>query len=265
MSDAPRWLAAAAVAAVSVTIGVGVAAAASWPRQGEPVAVVTVKVTHTSVVDPDPVVTPTPSPTEPAFDMAAQSVDDAGSLWVVVNKRRPIDPLSYAPRDLVRLTVPGSGAMMRRAAAEALDRMSDAASKAGARFLVSTAYRSHSIQDGLYRTYVAQNGRAYADRVSARAGFSEHQTGLAVDVYDPAGCRLTACYANTKSGKWVAEHAPEFGFLVRYPDGEEEVTGYRYEPWHLRYVGTELAAEMRARGAATLEEFFGLPAAPDYA
>jgi len=263
MPDRPRWLAVAALVAVGAVIGVGAAAAFAGSRNDEPLPRVTVAVTHTPVTTRTP--TATPSPTEPGFDASARSVDEAGSLWVVVNKARPIDPLRYVPGDLVRLDVPGTSATMRKAAAKALAHMYDAASKAGARFLVSTAHRSYAIQDGIYRTYVAQKGRAYADRLSARAGYSEHQTGLAVDIYDPTGCRLTVCYANTKSGRWVAEHAAEYGFVIRYPDGKEQVTGYRFEPWHLRYVGTALAGELRARGIATLEEFFALPAAPDYA
>lgn len=262
MPDRPRWLGVAALIAVGAIVGICAAAAFTGSRDGEPVATVTVAVTHTAVVTRAP--TPSASPSEAGFDSGAHAVDAADSLWVVVNKERPIDPLRYVPPDLVHLDVPGTSATMRKAAAQALARMFRSASKDGAGFLVSTAYRSHAIQDGIYRTYVAQRGRPYADRLSARAGFSEHQTGFAVDVYDPKGCRLTVCYADTKSGRWIAAHATEFGFIIRYPDGKEAVTGYRFEPWHLRYVGKPLAAEMKARGIATLEEFFGLPAAPDY-
>ena len=78
------------------------------------------------------------------------------------------------------------------------------------------------------------------------------------------GARSSACFAETKSGKWLVVHAAEFGFIERYPEGATDITGYKWEPWHWRYVGVELAQYMRDEKIATLEEVFGLPAAPDY-
>lgn len=153
---------------------------------------------------------------------------------------------------------------MRREAADALARMSADAAAAGAGFSVSTAYRSRGAQSTLYEGYVERSGQGEADRFSARPGYSEHQTGLAADINDASACDLRACFADTVAGRWVAEHAADYGFIVRYPDGKEDVTGYIYEPWHVRYVGEQLARELDGGRAGTLEEYFGLDAAPDY-
>jgi zinc D-Ala-D-Ala carboxypeptidase len=94
-------------------------------------------------------------------------------------------------------------------------------------------------------------------RYSARPGHSEHQTGLAIDVSGLDGrCQAEPCFAGTPAGRWLARHAPDFGFVVRYPEGKESVTGYMYEPWHLRYVGVPDAQAM-SRDGRTLEEHLG--------
>jgi D-alanyl-D-alanine carboxypeptidase len=111
---------------------------------------------------------------------------------------------------------------------------------------------------------VEKNGWWWADRSSARAGYSEHQTGWAVDLYDSDVCRLKRCFGRSAAGTWVAAHAWEYGFIIRYPDGAVDITGYIWEPWHLRYVGIELSTEMHETGVQTLEEFFGLGPAPSY-
>jgi len=211
-----------------------------------------------ATADPAPVASPSPS-----FDTAAHSLTDPGSIWVVVNKLNPLDPIDYEPADLVTVgSVPG-GVRLREEAADALAALYAAADAEGAGFSASTAYRDHAFQASLYSTYVGRSGEASAERYSARAGHSEHQTGLAVDIHSE-GCRLEACFGDTAAGRYVAEHAWEHGFIVRYPEDAEGITGYIHESWHLRYVGFELAAEMRERGVATMEEFFGLDPAPDY-
>jgi D-alanyl-D-alanine carboxypeptidase len=108
-------------------------------------------------------------------------------------------------------------------------------------------------------------GQAEADRTSARPGYSEHQTGLAFDVEVSGGkCHLEKCLGETPDGKWVAANAYKYGFIVRYPEGKENVTGYDYEPWHLRYVGTDLASEMHTKSVQTLEEFFNISGGKNY-
>lgn len=208
---------------------------------------------------------PAPAPPPPADaplvdGLVHPSIDDPGSRWVVVNKLRPLDPLGYAPPDLVDL---GSGYQLRAEAAQAIARLQAEAAAAGLDVAVLSAYRSYDRQLGLFAGAVARFGEQGAEQRSARPGHSEHQTGLAVDV-GGGGCDIERCFGDTREGRWVVANAHRHGFLVRYPDGSQGVTGFQYEPWHLRYVGPELATEMHVTGVATLEEFFGLPAAPDY-
>jgi len=202
--------------------------------------------------------TPTPSPT-PTFNKSLYPIDQASSLWVVVNKTRPLNPVNYVPA-LAALNLPGGG-QMRPEAAAALQRMfADYQAQTGDHFTVVSPYRSYTTQVSVYNGWVTRLGKAQADRQSARPGYSEHQTGLAVDV-DTA---VSQSFGATAPGKWIAANSWQYGFIVRYPDGLEPVTGYEYEPWHLRFIGPELATEMHTTGVQTLEQFFGLPDAPDY-
>ena len=208
--------------------------------------------------DPAPTTPATTSP--PGFDRTRLSIDDPDSSWVVVNKLRPLAPLDYAPSDLVDA---GGGNQLRAEAARAMAAMQAGASAAGLSISVESAYRSYDYQRGLFTNAVARFGQEGAERRSARPGYSEHQTGLAADL-GGGGCDIETCFADTAEGQWVVANGHRFGFVIRYPDGSQPITGYKFEPWHVRYVGEELATEMHARGVATLEEFFGLPAAPQY-
>lgn len=215
---------------------------------------------HTTTAGPSP----TPSP---AFDRAARSIDDPASLWVVANKLRPLDPTGYAPADLVPVPIPYVyEPVLRTEAASAAVALVEAAAAEGIALQSQSAYRSYDSQVRVYNGWVAQLGQEAADRTSARPGHSEHQTGLAIDFSaSPAQCTLDQCFADTPQGQWLAANAWRFGFHLRYPEGATPVTGYEFEPWHYRYVGPELAAELHESGILTLEEFFGLPPAPDYA
>lgn len=211
--------------------------------------------------------TPTASPT-PTFDASRLSIDDPTSLWVVVNKLRPLNPSDYAPSDLVRVPVPyANEPFLRQEAADAVVAMFAAAeAEAGLRMQSQSAYRSYSVQVRVYNSIVASRGQEYANVRSARPGHSEHQTGLVIDISSvPSVCALDPCFGDTEHGRWLAANAHRFGFHLRYPPGMTEITGYAYEPWHWRYVGVELATELYESGVLTLEEFFGLPAAPTYA
>jgi D-alanyl-D-alanine carboxypeptidase len=203
-----------------------------------------------------PSTTPTPTPT---FDKGQLSIDQAASLWVVVNKTRPLNPTTYAPA-LAALNLPGGGQMRPEAAAALRQMFADYQAQSGAQLKVVSAYRSYSTQVSTYNGWVSRLGKAQADRQSARPGFSEHQTGLAVDINTGAD----QGFGKTPAGLWLAANSYRYGFVVRYPDGQEPVTGYEYEPWHFRFVGVDLATEMHTTGVPTLEQFFGLPAAPDY-
>ncbi|TQL43458.1 D-alanyl-D-alanine carboxypeptidase [Leucobacter komagatae] len=210
--------------------------------------------------------TPTPTAEPHAFDRGAQSIDDPASLWVVSNKARPLNPIDWAPGDLVATNgVENEFAQpLREPAARAVEALIGGAKEAGHSVWIISAYRDYATQVALYDGYVNRDGAAAADRYSARPGHSEHQTGLVVDLDDHGSCYLDGCFGDTPAGSWLAENAADYGFIVRYPEGKEQVTGFMPEPWHFRYVGPDLALEMRDQGVTTLEEFFGLPAAPDY-
>lgn len=191
-----------------------------------------------------------------------RDVDHGASASVVVNKKRPLAPKAYAPTPLHPV---GGGVQLRDDAAGAFQRMSRAAAGQGVQLVPVSGYRDYASQDALYRGYTQRYGQATADSLSARPGHSEHQTGLALDVGAPDGaCGLLACFENTPQGRWVAQHAHEYGFLVRYPKDRTASTGYACEPWHLRYVGKETAASVKRSGAPDLETYLGLPRAPRY-
>lgn len=210
---------------------------------------------------PSPVPAPAEGPVDappPAtgLDLTEHSPSDPDSPWVVVNKRRPLDPIDYEP-DLTVVR----GYLVRTDAAPDLAALLDAADADGVRLTLRSAYRGYPKQVEVYEGWVAQLGAEQADEVSARPGHSEHQTGLGVDVGGTTRpeCDFEACFGETVEGRWVADHAAEFGLLVRYTRQNSAGTGYAPEPWHLRWVGRELAAHMRATGVTTLEEVFDVP------
>ncbi|MGW9270646.1 MULTISPECIES: M15 family metallopeptidase [unclassified Microbacterium] len=197
------------------------------------------------------------------------SLTDPARVWVVVNKGLPLTPADYEPAllDAVPLQMTTPSGLVRPDVAAAVGAMADAAQAAGVgRLGANNGYRSYGLQVSTYDSHVRAQGQAEADAGSARPGHSEHQTGLALDVVAcDAGCGGLDGFGGTGQSDWVAAHAWEFGFIVRYEDVGTPVTGYAPEPWHLRYVGVDLAAAYHEGGYHTLEEFFGLPAAPDYA
>lgn len=205
------------------------------------------------------------------FNKSQYSLTDPSSLWVIVNKQRALTPHTYVPELVVpsiqlRSNITSDERQVRPVVADALKSLTDEAKADGVTFTLESGYRSYQFQVNLYNHYVSVQGKAVADSQSARPGYSEHQTGLAADlggVTKPA-CNVEDCYKSTPEGQWLAANAYKYGFIIRYPEGKQAVTGYIYEPWHLRFVGTNLSTEMHASGASTMEEFFGLPAAADY-
>lgn len=196
------------------------------------------------------------------------ALDDPARVWAVINKSRPNAPLDYRPAavalpDGVRSI---EGGALRTDAATALSQMVAAAAAAGVgEVALLSGFRSYETQQTSYANQVDAQGAEGADLASARPGFSEHQSGLAGDVVACADtCGTLDDLAATPQGAWIAEHAWEYGWITRYEDGFTPITGYSPEPWHLRYVGTDLARAYHEGGWHTLEEFFGLPAAPVY-
>ena len=212
---------------------------------------------------------PTDTPFTPSFNKNTYSLTEPSSIWFIANKHYAL-PATYRPSDLVVPGVPqrhaaAQGNTLRTIAVEQLKQLITDAHAAGLQLEFGSGFRSYEYQSQLYNGYVASMGKDEADRSSARPGHSEHQTGLALDfVRTDDACHLEACFADTNEGKWLATHAYEYGYLLRYPSDKESVTGYMYEPWHFRYIGKELAAEMHTQNITTLEEFFGLEAAPGY-
>ncbi|MFZ0530248.1 MAG: M15 family metallopeptidase [Propionicimonas sp.] len=141
--------------------------------------------------------------------------------------------------------------------ASALKKMTAAARAAGVRVVVRSGYRSYATQSGIYQRALRNYPSvASAKRYNAPPGASEHQTGLAVDLWD--GVTWSLPMANTATGKWLHKHAHDYGFILRYPKGKERITGYAYEPWHFRYVGVQDARKFGKTNTVTLEEYLGL-------
>jgi D-alanyl-D-alanine carboxypeptidase len=229
------------------------------PTAATPAATSSSSAAATSAPTPTPAPAPS-SPAEPTFDRTQLSITDPTSSWVVVDKARPLAPLDHAPTDLVPV---GGGLQLRAEAAQAMSDMFAAATAEGLTLTLESAYRSYDYQVGVFSNQISRFGRTVAEIQVARPGYSEHQTGLGADL-GGGGCEIETCFATTPEGQWVAANGYRYGFLVRYPDGKQDVTGFKYEPWHVRYVGVALATEMHRTGVTTMEEFFGLPAAPGY-
>ena len=160
--------------------------------------------------------------------------------YLVVNKTYTL-PSSY-----------GNG--LTNATIEAFNKMQAAAKVDGLNIYISSGFRSYSYQKTLYNNYVNRDGVTVADTYSARAGHSEHQSGLAFDVNT-----INDSFANTEEGKWLNDNCYKYGFILRYPKGKSDETGYQYEPWHFRYVGVELAEKLYNNGNwITVEDYFGI-------
>lgn len=199
-----------------------------------------------------PVTTAAPKPSGKA-PKTPQIPRDPADLGVLVNKDHGLEPTSYAPKDLRTV----NGQQLRSDAADALKKLIDAAASQGHDLRLLSGYRSAAEQDSLRQSYVQRYGVDYANTISAPAGFSEHQTGLAADVGN-GRCDLEKCFGETSAGRWVAKNAHLYGFTVRYPLGQEASTGYAYEPWHLRYLGKDLSKDLDKSKAKTLEDYYGV-------
>ncbi|MEY4102020.1 MAG: D-alanyl-D-alanine carboxypeptidase [Actinomycetota bacterium] len=199
--------------------------------------------------------------------VAYGDLNAASSMTVVVNKHRPLREQAYVPANLVLPAgIPNAaGTPLRADAAQALEAMAADAQKSGISIVMASGYRSFETQIATYNSYVTGYGQAAADTTSARPGFSEHQTGLAADLSAVgSGCTIADCFETTAPGQWLAANSWRFGYILRYPKGAQGITGYNFEPWHFRYVGLVVASQMHDKAIATLEEYFGLEAAPDY-
>ncbi|MCC2685617.1 MAG: peptidase [Paenibacillaceae bacterium] len=205
--------------------------------------------------------TSTPDNEYAVNDNAEHVVAHPDSVAVLVNKQFML-PQTYKPDDLVYPDVPFTykekieKRMMRKVAAEALAKLFAGAKKDGVNLAGVSAYRSYATQTSVFNNYVKKDGKEKAMTYSAVPGHSEHETGLAIDVAGSDGkCAIEDCFAGTKEANWLAKHAAEYGFILRYPKGKEAITGYQYEPWHIRYVGTDISKAIADKGI-TLEEYY---------
>lgn len=217
------------------------------------------RVPSTQARSTPPSVAPPPVDTRAAPPVG--EVPTPTSPLVLVDHHRWL-PAGWSPPDLVVPAVPFNFAgdhekrHLRRGAASALERLVTAAALEGLSIVGVSGYRSENTQADLWHRAVRRVGEAQASRTNARPGHSEHQTGLAIDVVDEGGsCLLEECFAATPTGAWLAVNAHRFGYLIRYPAGAETITGYRHEPWHLRFVGPT-ATEIVTRDL-TLDEYLG--------
>lgn len=227
---------------------------------------------------PRPKATPTASPSdkpseasddtpEPSEDSVPEDLESPDSITVIVNKLRAL-PADFTPEDLVELPTEltgGNQQRLREEAAEAVEAMFKAAQDDGVELQVISSFRSFDYQQRLYDNYRERYGADNTDAMSARPGHSEHQTGLALDVDTPGGEHsLKTSFGETEAGQWLADHAHEYGLVVRYPEDQHDTTGFQYEPWHLRYFGEQYATQI-VENTGVAEEEFGLESAPDYA
>ena len=164
---------------------------------------------------------------------------------LVANKKYPL-PQDYNPGE-------------SKEARTAFEQMATDAKALGFDFVAFSGFRSYEYQTTLYNNYVNRDGKEAADRYSARPGHSEHQTGLAFDIGENSqqDLWLTAEFGETPAGKWLADNAYRYGFILRYPEGKEEITGFMYESWHFRYLGVEKATDVKNTGL-TLEEYLSI-------
>ncbi len=190
------------------------------------------------------------------------------SITVLVNRLYPL-PSTYIPSSLVVPNVKFNFSYLsdkrkrRKVAADALEKLFEGGKKKNIELYGVSGYRSYARQKEIYDRNIASRGQSATDAVSAKPGSSEHQTGLTIDVSAKSvNFRLDQSFGDTKEGKWLAENAHLYGFIIRYPYGKSSITGYSYEPWHIRFVGKTVATYLYENNL-TLEEYYGVEAAAD--
>jgi D-alanyl-D-alanine carboxypeptidase len=240
------------------------ASAAATARPNTTTSTPTTTATASPQASSKPVQSPSASPkasSTPSKSDGLQVIAKPESVTVLVNKQFAL-PSSYEPTDLVYPDIPFTFAekiekrKMRTVAAEAIEKLVAGAKKDGINLAGVSAYRSYATQKSLFQRYVLKDGEEKAKTYSAVPGTSEHETGLAIDVSGSDGkCAAEDCFGGTKEANWLEKHAQEYGFIIRYPKGKEKITGYQYEPWHIRYVGADTAKDMAAK-KMTMEEYY---------
>lgn len=180
-------------------------------------------------------------------------VPNPNDITVLVNKNNKL-PDSFIPNDLVKIpnNMSLNNKKMKKVALEAFKKLFKKAKKEGYNITIVSAYRDYDYQKELFKGYVKDKGLKYALTCSAKPGHSEHQTGLAIDIM--GSNNDYNLFDKSKEMNWMMNHAHEYGFILRYPKNKEKITGFKYEPWHYRYVGVELANIIHENNI-TLEEY----------
>ena len=207
---------------------------------------------------------PAPQTEEQAQGAAFPVISDGDYLLALVGKNTLLKS-SYVPAGLVPVPShmrPYYSMQLRDVALENLELLFAAAATDGVDLSIRSAYRSYQTQEGLFKDYASRHGEKEANRFSARPGQSEHQLGTTVD-FGGTAHDFSAAFAGTPQGIWLAENAFRFGFALSYPQGQEEVTGYIFEPWHFRYIGLEAALEWKNSGKTLVEYLEAKPQAYD--
>ena len=226
--------------------------------------VITSTPTPTPTATPSPTPTPTPIPTVPAAPVAVNT--DISTIDFLINRDYPLSS-DYKPKDLVAPDIPFSFSdknldkrKLTKVAATALEELYHAAlEEEGLSIYGVSGYRSYNRQYEIYGTNLINRGVRHTNLYSAAPGNSEHQTGLAIDVScESVNFSLNDSFASTPEGKWLKDNCWRFGFILRYPKDKEAITGYAYEPWHIRYVGIPLAYYLYTNNL-TLDEYYGSP------
>ncbi len=225
-------------------------------------AIVTVEPTEEPLSTPTPLVTAEPT-SETIDESLLEQLTTPSSILFCANKKHPL-PENYEPEDLTnQIDVPkqSEDVYLRQEAVNALESMFQAALKDGVTLYLISGYRSAYTQYYLWNGYAEVNGADYADTISSRAGYSDHQTGLAIDVgeLNDEETILDTSFINTAAGQWLYHNAYNYGYILRYPDGKEDITGYDFEPWHYRYVGVDVATAIyNVDPDYTFEEYFNI-------
>lgn len=198
-----------------------------------------------------------PVQVETNADPKTANTTSTDSITMLVNKNHNISA-GYVPADLVTVNLPSTReTQLRSVAADALTKLFNAASSSGYDLSCCSGYRSYDTQSELYAWNVDTYGVDGAELVSARPGMSEHQLGLAMDVTSASvGYDLLESFGATPEGQFIKDNAYKYGFIIRYPQGKTDITGYAYEPWHLRYLGVDVATDIYNSGK-TMEEYYG--------
>ena len=218
--------------------------------------------------------TTTSKTTEPIIEFQRLEVPTGGEVLGTTSKGyevKKIDGLYYVDGylianktyDLPKTYNPGGVNTVVRNAANKM--FTAAKNEKGFSLYIGSGFRSYDTQNSIYNNYVSRDGKAQADTYSARPGYSEHQTGYAMDICDKnvSAC-ITSAFDSTEQAKWLAENAHKYGFILRYVKNKDNETGYMYESWHFRYVGTDLSYKLYNNGNwITMEEYFGITSSYD--